>query len=221
MNVHSEESIAGIRLGWDEQYTSEDLAPAYATAVAAGVRHMESLGVEIVPVKMPERLREFLEAWPVICSSEAANAHSDTYPAQAAQYGSWFREWLRRGRAHTGTDYAKANSLRADCVGELRNTMLNVDALAFPGSPSTAESVTPESMYGPIPDSRSPWSSRFTVPFDYIGWPTINMPCGISEEGLPFSLQFAAHALQEPLLIQLGDAYQRSTDFHLQHPPGW
>ena len=182
---------------------------------------MESLGAEIVPVKMPERLREYLDAWPVICASEAASAHSDTYPAKAAQYGPWFREWLRRGNEYSAADYAKANSLRAHCVGDLRKTMLYVDALALPGSPSTAERITPESMYGPIPSSRSPWSSRFTVPFDYIGWPTINMPCGVSEEGLPFSLQFAAHALEEALLVKMGNAYQQSTTFHLAHPPGW
>jgi amidase len=221
MNLNDESDISSVRIGWDERYASEDLAPAYATAVADGVRHMERLGAEIVPVKMPERLREYLEAWPVICSSEAANAHSETYPAQASQYGPWFREWLRRGSAHSAADYAKANSLRADCVGELRNTMLNVDAFAFPGSATTAESVSRQSMYGPIPESRSSWSSRFTVPYDYIGWPTINMPCGISEEGLPFSLQFAAHALEEPLLVRLGAAFQEDTDFHLHHPPGW
>jgi len=213
--------VQGIRIGWDEVYATQDMAPDFAQAVAAGVRVMESLGAEIVPVKMPARLREYLHAWPVLCASEALAAHCETYPSRADEYGPWFREWLERGARYSGADYAQANTLRAACVGELRLTLQGVDLLACPSTAQAAHPITAEQAYGPIPPDRDPWQSRFTVPTDFAGLPTIALPCGLSEAGLPLSLQFVGHALSEPLLVQAGDAYEQATEWHTLHPPGW
>ncbi len=213
--------VAGLRLGWDEEYASVDMANDYAAAVAEGVSIMEGLGAEIVPVKMPERLREYLDAWPVLCSSEALHAHADTYPSRADEYGPWFRQWLQKGTGYTGADYARANNLRAACNGELRRTFQDIDLLAFPGAPNEPHEVSAELMYGPIPENRDTWSGRFTQPYDYSGYPTISLPCGLSDSGLPLSLQFAGHPLSEPLLVQAGHAYEQATEWHDLHPPGW
>ena len=60
---------------------------------------------------------------------------------------------------------------------------------------------------------------RFTVPFDYNGAPTLTVPCGMNGEGLPLSLQFAGRPLSEPLLCQIGHAYEQATEWHKLHPP--
>jgi len=211
--------VKGIRIGWDRDYASTDVATDFADAVAKGVEVMEGLGARIVPVRMPGRLREYLEAWPVLCSSEAVAAHAATYPARAGEYGPWFRQWLDHGAAHTASDYARAHSLRLQCVGELRLTMLGIDVLACPSTARAAYPVTPEQMYGPIPADRVPWDSRFTAPYNFSGLPSIAVPCGLSEDGLPLSLQFVGHALSEPLLVQAGDAYERATRWHELNPP--
>ena len=200
-----EAGVKGLRIGWDERYASEDIAPGFAAAIAAAVEVMAGLGAEIVEVSMPARLRDYLAAWGVLCTAEAADAHRATYPARAAEYGPWFREWLARGNAFSAADYAQANNLRAACVGAMRQTMRDIDLLACPSTARAAYPVTPEISYGPIPE-RDPWQTRFTVPMDYAGLPTISLPCGLSEQGLPLSLQFVGHPLAEPLLVQAGAA---------------
>ncbi len=211
--------VRGLRIGWDEGYATQDMAPDFACAVEGVV--MAELGAEIVPVRMPARLREYLAAWPVLCTSEALHAHREHYPSQASLYGPWFRGWLERGAQVSGADYARANALRAACVGELRLTMQGVDFLACPSTAQAAHPITPEQAYGPIPPDRDPWASRFTVPTDFAGLPTIALPCGLSDTGLPLSLQFVGHALSEPLLVQAGDAYEKATEWHKLHPPAW
>jgi Asp-tRNA(Asn)/Glu-tRNA(Gln) amidotransferase A subunit family amidase len=79
--------------------------------------------------------------------------------------------------------------------------------------------VTPEALYGPIPADRDPWNGRFTMPHDFSGLPTIALPCGLNDDGMPVSLQFAGHHLSEPLLVRVGDAFERATDHHNLHPP--
>jgi amidase len=213
--------VRGLRIGWDEVYATQDMAPDFAQAVAAGVQVMERLGATIVPVKMPTRLREYLLAWPVLCASEALAAHRQHFPSRAEMYGPWFREWLARGASFSAADYAQANTLRAACVGELRCIMRGIDLLACPSTPQAAYPYTAAQAYGPIPPDRDPWQSRFTVPSDFAGLPTIALPCGLSEAGLPLSLQFVGHPLAEPLLVQAGAAYEEATAWHTLHPPGW
>ena len=103
--------------------------------------------------------------------------------------------------------------------GELRNTMRDIDVLAGPSNPKAAYPVSSEGLYGPIPIDRKPWDSRFTVPFDFSGLPTIALPCGLDHTGMPVSLQFSGHHLSEPMLVGAGAAFERATDFHTLHPP--
>lgn len=211
--------VKGLKIGWDEDYSTVDMEPSFAAAVEAGVRVMEDLGAEIVPVKMPAILREAMAAWPVICSSEAAVAHSATFPSRASEYGPFLRGWLENGSGHTATEYARAHGLRLALNGGLRDTMRNIDVLACPSTSRASYPVTPEFLYGPIPPDRDPWSSRFTVPYDFSGLPAIALPCGLDDNGMPVSLQFAGHHLAEPILVRVGDAFERATEFHNLHPP--
>jgi amidase len=217
----AEAGARGLVIGWDSAYGSEDLAPDHAATVAAGVEVMRVLGAHVVEVTLPSRLRQYLAAWPVLCSAEAADAHRAFFPARADEYGPWFREWLNRGAGFSAADYAAAQALRHACNGEMAVTMQGIDLLVCPSTARAAYPYTAEHAYGPIPKNRDPWDSRFTVPMDFAGLPTISLPCGLNKEGLPLSLQFAGHRLAEPLLVRAGMAYESATQWHRLHPPGW
>ena len=211
--------VHGLRIGWDPVYGSEDLDADHAAAVSAGLAVMRDLGAEIVEVGMPTELRRYLEAWPILCSAEAVDAHRPYYPARAAEYGPWFRQWLSQGSRRTAADYARAHMDRLACVEALRRVMRDIDLLAGPTTPRPAYPYSLAQAYGPIPADRDPWDTRFTVPMDFAGLPTIALPCGLNDDGLPLSLQFTGHALSEPLLIQAGAAFEDATGWHRLRPP--
>ena len=211
--------VKGLKIGWDDGYSTVDLEPSYSQAIEDAMKVMEGLGANIVPVKMPEILREAVEAYPVICTSEAAAAHIETYPSQADEYGVFLRAWLKIGTAHTGVEYAEAHSLRLELNGGLRKTMRDVDVLASAPTSRAGYPITPDEMYNLVPNERDPWSGRFTVPTDLAGLPPINLPCGLDVTGMPVSIQFAGHHLSEPVLVGIGDAFEGATDFHNLHPP--
>jgi amidase len=212
-----DKGATGVRVGFDENYATNDIDPELGESVLAAVKVLEGLGAEIVEVKLPD-MDEFVAAWPVLCSAEAVAAHEANYPARRDDYGPWFRGWLDMGASVTGADYAKANVLRAACTGHLRRIFAGIDILACPSMSSPPYPVTPEELYGPIPDSRVPKFQRFTAPFDFNGTPTLSMPCGMNKEGLPLSLQLVGRHLSEPLLCQVGHAYEAATEWHTMHP---
>jgi len=221
LTADASKGVKGLRIGFDARYASEDMAPDFAAGVAAARDVMAGLGAKIVPVAMPERLREYLEAWQVLCTAEAADAHRAFFPARADEYGPWFRQWLEIGNRHTAVDYAQAHILRTECNGEMRRLMAGIDLFLCPSTARAAFPVSPEISYGPIPAGRSAWNGRFTWPTDYAGLPTLSLPCGLSEDGLPLSFQFVARHRHEALLIRAGAAYEGATEWHKLHPPGW
>ena len=211
--------VRGIKIGWDDDYSGTDIEPSFAKAVEKSVRIMEQEGAEIVQVNMPDTLREAMSVWPTICSSEAAAAHRETYPSKASEYGPFFREWLESGLRHSSSDYVAAHHRRLTFNGELRKTMRGIDVLACPTTSKASYPVTPEILFGPIPSNRDPWDGRYIVPFDFSGLPTICLPCGFNQNGMPVSIQFAGHHLSESLLVRIGNSFEEATDFHNMHPP--
>ena len=137
----------------------------------------------------------------------------------AEEYGPFFREWLAHGAALTAADHAHFHHLRLACNGDLQALMRDIDVLACPSTPRVAFPVTPEFLYGPIPPGRDPWHARYTAPFNFSGLPTISLPCGLSDAGLPFSVQFAGLAMREDVLVGVGHAFEQATGWHALHPP--
>ena len=209
------QGVAGVRIGVDEEYIGGgDVDAEVAEAVMAGARLLESMGATLVPVQMPDTL-PYSRAWGVLCSAEAAVAHRDTFPSRADDYGPWFRGWLEKGRGYTAVDYAAANLVRLECNGLLAAVFEDIDVLACPSMTTPPGRVTPEELYGPMGEDDWTWG-RFTIPYDFNGAPTISLPAGLNSTGLPLSIQFVGKHLAEPLLVQVGDAYERATAHGLQ-----
>ncbi len=206
--------VDGIRIGVDERYIGDDVDGEVAEAVLAGAGLLESMGARLVPVEMPDTL-PFSRAWGVLCSAEAAAAHRDTYPSRADEYGPWFQGWLEKGHGYNAVDYAAANQVRLACNGILAGIFGEIDVLACPSMTTPPGRVTPEELYGPMGDDEWTWG-RFTIPYDFNGAPTISLPAGLNGEGLPLSIQFIGKHLSEPLLVQVGDAYERATQHDLR-----
>ena len=217
MVKHLNDGVKGVRIGFDEQGIRQHTDAELAEAVTSGVRVLEQLGAEVIEIQMPD-LDEFLSAWPTLCSAEAVLAHEATYPSRGDEYGPWFRGWLDMGAKVSGAEYARANNLRAACNGRFREIFETIDVLACPSMPGPPFPVTPEESYGPMDDYDPAFVQRFTIPFDFNGTPTLSVPCGFNQDSLPLSLQFVGHPLSEPLLCQVGHAYEEATEWHTMRP---
>lgn len=213
------QGVRGLRLGVDEHYITAGVDPDLAAAVLEGIRLLERLGAQRVDVRLPD-LAPYLAAWPTLCTAEAVAAHAATYPAQRDAYGPWFRGWLDHGSQVSGAAYAQANNLRAACNGLLRDLWSGIDALACPSMPAPPGPVTPQGLYGPIPPGGFDMARlRFTAPYNFNGAPTLSVPCGLSRDGLPLSLQFVGKPLGESLVCRFGHAYEQATTWHTMRPP--
>ena len=51
------------------------------------------------------------------------------------------------------------------------------------------------------------------------GLPSIAVPSGFSDDGLPTSMQFMGRAYDENAIMSVARAYQSLTDWHRRYPP--
>jgi amidase len=207
--------IRGIRLGLDEKYIAgaED---EVAGAVIKAVRVLEGLGARIVKTTLPD-IQPALEVWMNICASETAAAHEATYPSRASDYGQGFRSFLELGATVRGQDYAKAHIIREGFANRVQDMFANIDVFVCPsttsaGLPATAMPPDARALAGPNP------LLRFTGPFNLSRNPTLSLPCGPARTAAPPSLQLVGARLGEAIILQVGEAFERSTDWHRQRP---
>ncbi len=209
--------VRGVRIGWDEAYATTMVLPASADATSAALDRLARLGAEIVRVRIPP-VEEVLASWPVLCGGDALAAHAPYFPSRAARYGPSFRSFLDYAATLTAADYAAHHERRLNWAGAFAATFETCDVFACPSSFMPAPPADALDPYGAFSDTFAPFM-RFTAPFNFSGSPTLSVPCGFTDDGLPHSLQLVAAHGAEAVLCRVGDAYERATEWHLRRPP--
>ena len=177
-------------------------------------------------VQMPD-LAGLVDTWTTICSSEMAALHAATLslPLHPQSYGPYMQEFLAQGARVTYRQLQAAKKRRAELTAAFDKVLESVDAMAGPAGGDPAWPITHAIQVGPLQAYHKAWSAaapraaEFTMPMDLAGVPAICLPCGMSEDGLPFSIQFSGRRLSEATLCQIAYAYEQATSWHYQHPP--
>ena len=218
-----DQGIKNVRIGLDRTYALKGIDSGQAAALENAVKVLESLGAQIVDVKMPN-LTALVDTWMAICSSEMAAAHAANYPSRANEYGPYLREFLASGLRVTSQELSAAHTRRSELTTTLASLLNSVDAMAGPAGGDPAWPITHELQVGPLAAYHAAWSAaaprsaEFTMPMDLAGMPAICLPCGFAPEGVPYSIQFTGRRLSEPMLCRIAHAYEQATNWHDRHP---
>jgi aspartyl-tRNA(Asn)/glutamyl-tRNA(Gln) amidotransferase subunit A len=231
----------GLRLGLAKEYMIEGTDPQVKAAINAAVKHLNSLGAEIVDVSLPHT--DYATAVYYILATAEASANLARFDGVRYGYraenpkdlldfygrtrGEGFGLEVKRriilGTYVLSSGYYDAYYLRAQKVRELirqdfAKAFEKVDALISPTSPVPAfkfgeRTADPLQMY---------LADIFTSPANLAGICGISVPCGFAEadgQRLPIGLQLLGKALDEARILQIAHAYEQTTDWHNARPP--
>ena len=206
-------SLAGFAVGVDREYVAGGVAPEAARVVEDALDVLRATGARIVDVHMPD-CTDLVEGWPITCGVECALAHKATWPAREDDYGPELARLLALGQAANAMDYARLERARERFRAELDARFSEVQAIAAPcmiSSPPLTDFGTrvPEEGMAPF--------IQFTAPFDYSGHPTITLPVGLDDAGVPRAFQLIGPRLGETALVRLGSAFETAAGF-AAHP---
>jgi aspartyl-tRNA(Asn)/glutamyl-tRNA(Gln) amidotransferase subunit A len=233
--------LSGVRLGLAKEYMIEGTDPQIKAAINAAVKHLNSLGAEIVDVSLPHT-NYAVAVYYILATAEAsanlARFDGVRYGYRAANpkdlldhYGRTREEGFGlevKRRIILGTYvlssgyydayYLRAQKVRALIRQDFAKAFEKVDAVISPTSPVPAfkfgeRTADPLQMY---------LADIFTSPANLAGICGISVPCGFADadgQRLPIGLQLLGKALDEARILQIAHAYEQTTDWHKARPP--
>ena len=113
-------------------------------------------------------------------------------------------------------DYLKALRVRGQIARDIDRLLRPYDALMVPTTQSVALPIDVDLERG--------WSQGRTdidgAVGNALGLPAVSVPTGLSEAGLPTSIEFLGNAYSENALLSVARVYQGLTRWHEERPPG-
>ena len=207
--------VGGLRIGIIENYTYRDVDADVVRAVEEASRTLAKLGATLVPVRIP------MLAGPLEYSSlfdillyEFNQILGPEYRASRnkALFGPIVQGNIARGEKVSREFYVKALAERTQQKTQFREVFRQVDALITPTMPTVAPTL---SASGDTYDR----GRQFTLPFSWVGVPSISVPCGFDGKDLPIGMQIIGDEIRESLLLRIAAAYESVTAFHRKRPP--
>ncbi len=212
--------VKGLRIGIPASYFLDAVDPGIRKLLEASLDVLRSLGCEILEVAIPD-----MDAWnragTAIIAAEAAALHSNWLRERPQDYSDQVRARLEIGAGVTATQYLNALRLRdAALKAWLAEVMSNVDAVHAPVVAFATPTIAQTDVGGGAKMTELlALVTRLMRPVNFLGLPSLAVPCGFQPHGLPCGFQLIGRPFDEGLLFRLGHAYQRATDWHTRRPP--
>jgi len=212
-------SLKGLKIGVPTSFYVDDLDADVAKALDDTIAVLKREGADIVKVELPDQ-GQLTAACQIVLAVEATAYHKRWLIERPQDYGPQVLMRLQNGLAIPGVLYLEAMRWRGPALAAHVAATSNVDAVLAPVAPVAAPTIA-ESDVGNSPNAEAVIQrlTRFTRPINYLGLPSLSIPCGFNGKGLPIGMQLIGRSFDEATLLTIGAAFQRATDFHERVPP--
>ena len=211
-------SIKGVRIGVPSAFYVDDLDADVARILDDTMAVLKREGAHVVEVELPDQ-RQLTAACQLVLAVEATAHHKRWLIERPQDYGPQVLMRLQNGLAIPGVSYLEALRWRGPALAAHIAATADVDAVIAPVAPVAAPTIA-ESDVGNSPDAEAVIQrlTRFTRPINYLGLPSLSIPSGFTQRGLPVGMQLIGRSFDEATLLKIGAAFQRITDFHERVP---
>jgi Asp-tRNA(Asn)/Glu-tRNA(Gln) amidotransferase A subunit family amidase len=201
-------TVVNLPFNWDPSLGLKDIRIGYLKKMferkyrdkkndEASLEALRSLGVELVPIDLPELP---VNALSFILSAEAAAAFDELTRSNRDDLlvrqgrGAWPNSF-RQARLIPAVEYIQANRVRTLLMEEMAQKMKGIDVYVAPTSGGNNLLLT-----------------------NLTGHPAVVVPNGFDEKGSPRSISFIGNLFEEAKTLRVAKAFQDVTDFHRKHP---
>jgi len=229
--------VDGMKIGLPKEYFVDGMDPEIEQAIQTTADTLRNAGAVVSEISLPHT-RYALSTYYLIATAEAS---SNLARYDGIRYGlrvedGDLRKMIARSRAQgfgaevqrriiLGTYvlsagyydayYGKAQKVRTLIRKDFENAFAAVDVILTPTSPVTAfrhgeRLDDPLSMY---------LADVCTLAVNLAGVPGLNVPAGLSSNGLPIGAQFIGQWFDESRLLQLAQTLESAHNFSQNRPP--
>jgi len=205
--------VAGLRVGIPVEGL-RGVEPGVLAVWEQAVGALRNAGVALVDVPEPT-VGDFEmanAAGLIVSRCEALAYHHSLLPGGDDRYTRDVAEQLTEAATIPATDYLQAQRFRAEFLERMARLLASVDALAMPTCRVTAPRSEDVEQYFLV-------LSANCIPWSFIGFPAISVPCGLTLERLPVGIQLVGAPFDEGTLLSLGSAIEARLDMPILPAP--
>ena len=201
--------IKNITVGIPRTYFYERIDPVVDAIVRKALTVLEKLGAYLIEVDLPsaaEQRRIFDQT----VAPEAYVYHETFLKEHGDLYGADVKSRIEPGATMLSTEFVKAQRSQVQMKQECEAIFETADVIVTPTLPIPAPRI--DALHQPWgADSETAIASltRFTRPFNVVGVPTVSIPCGFTNEGLPVGMQISGKAFDEATVLRVAHAYEQ------------
>ena len=216
-----QKGVKGLKIAIAQNYLVKEMDALVKQLVLQAAQTLESLGAYIEEIELMDP-HFAIAVYTIIQRSEVSSnlARYDgiRYGNDRGAFGDEAirRQMLGTHSLSTGyydAYYKKAQKVRTLYIQNFNQVFQSYDAIISPTSPGTAKKLGAtqgQAMFGELED-------LLLEPSSLAGLPGINVPCGFIA-GLPVGLDIVGPQFSESKILQIAQAFEQATDYHLQKP---
>jgi aspartyl-tRNA(Asn)/glutamyl-tRNA(Gln) amidotransferase subunit A len=217
--------VKGMKVGIIKGYFEQSLVGEVRRAFGEALRTLKALGMKAQDVTIPHM--DLVPALQAASTRPEANSDHDHYlRTRPRDYSPGLLYSLIAGLLIPAPVYVTAQRVRRLLCQEFDLAFERVQVIVAPTLFSIAPTIE-ECNRGYIEadgkkinlqDRAGNFLTRYTIPFNVTGLPTISICCGFSSSGLPIGMQISAPPFQEGMLFQVAHAYERAAEWYKRNP---
>lgn len=164
-------------------------------------------GAVVENVQLPPSFASCHSSQRIVMNVECASFHQRFFRDRAHEYGARIRSSIETGMLVSGIDYLKAQRLRRVFRQEMSDMLTGYDVVLTPATPAPAPK-----------DLKTTGDAAFQSPWTSSGLPSIVIPSGLSDDGLPLGIQIAARPWQEGIMLGAASWAQKALGVNITPP---
>ena len=201
------ESAKPPKIGVITSFFMEESDAETQRRTRAVLEELKSDGASVVELTLPASFDTAFQDQLLIMGVEAAAFHKPMYEKQAQDYRPKLREMLRQGLETDAVTYTRALERRLRFTTDMKLLAEQADVLLTPSTPTAS-----------LADLSNTGDTRFQGPWTSCGLPTITLPIGLAESGLPMGIQLIASPFEEARLLAVARWCEKVIDIQLVPP---
>ena len=197
------------RIGLVRQYYEDYSTPEIWAHTEAVANQLAEAGADVEEIPLPDSFARVHSFQRVVMNVDCAAFHEANHRIRAADFGPRIRAGMEMGMIIPTATYLKAQRLRRQFRADMNEMASRVDVVMTPATPAPAPR-----------DLNTTGDAAFQVPWTAAGLPTVVVPTGLSELGMPMAVQFGGPWGEEGRVLGASQWCERVAGLN-QGPPNY
>jgi aspartyl-tRNA(Asn)/glutamyl-tRNA(Gln) amidotransferase subunit A len=210
-----------LRVGIPRDFFFEGLDPDIQAAMEAALSDLKTLTrlqLDVAPLGTDGSYASVMNPCIAILQAEAYAYHQDYVAKSPELYQKPTLERILAGAKVSIPTYIQSRRQMEQFRRSVSRGFDGVDLLITPTTPVPPFAIADLQSDPTTMRPKEVLMLHNTRPFDMFGAPTITVPCGFTQSGLPIGMQITGALGEEGKVLRLARAYEQATEWHKRRP---